>query len=43
VESRSACIFLQLRDSCPRRNALSCPCRPARGPSGIVGLRTAAM
>jgi len=33
----------RLRDSCPRRNAPICPCRSARGPSGIVGPRTAAM
>src|SRR5437016_6061964 len=35
--------FFRLRDSCPRRNALLRPCRSARGPSGIVGPRTAAM
>ncbi len=43
VESRSIGIFLQVRDSCPCRNALVCPCRSARGPSGIGGPRTAAM
>jgi hypothetical protein len=35
--------FFILRDSCPCRNAVLCPCRSARGPSGIAGPRTAAM
>src|SRR5260370_36262180 len=39
----SLASFFQLRDSCPRRNALAYPCRSARGPSGIVGPRTAVM
>src|SRR5580693_9987566 len=35
--------FCRLRDSCPRRNVLFCPCRSALGPSGFAAPRTAAM
>ena len=31
------CIFLQSSGFCPRWNALPCPCRSVRGPSGIAG------
>src|SRR6266436_5436240 len=43
VESILVRVFLQTSEFCLRRNVMLSPCRPPRGPSGIVCPRTAAM